>query len=244
MTTSPSLLALTRALATDDETKAAYREDPEGFLRARGHGDLEPAQFATALEHVADALPTPLAVALTTVGDAGAGLGDLLAGVAGIDPDEADVRWAALRGTVDDADPIDGLDGPDEQGDSEPDMTDQPDDLGDDPADLDDEPGGFDRATDPDDPQDGRDTPGGFDRVGGGDTTFGGGIRDDQGRGEDPERPGGFDPVTEPEAGNDVEPDEVPAWETDLEPLGGFDLVPPPDVVEADDPPGGFDDVD
>src|SRR4029453_1138311 len=61
---TPSLLDLTRALATDDATKAAFRADPEGFLEERGWGDLEPDDLATALAHVADALPVHLAGAL------------------------------------------------------------------------------------------------------------------------------------------------------------------------------------
>jgi hypothetical protein len=149
---TPSLLDLTRALATDDATKAAFREDPEGFLAERGWGDLAPDDLAVALGHVADALPVHLANALGDVADPGLGLLDQLAGVATIDPDQAQASWAELTADPADLDAdaeTDATAGGDESDEleavtSDPDLDEGPDDAGAegkagglDPADLD-----------------------------------------------------------------------------------------------------------
>jgi hypothetical protein len=242
---SPSLLQLTRALATDDETKAAYREDPDTFLAARGHGDLDPQDLATALEHVADALPAPLAAALTTAGEAGDSTADLLAGVAGIDPTAAELAWAARTGEASDdlldeqpehdlgVDPQDlDLDGPDRED----------TDLDADPADLDegDQPGGHD-------PAGGSlgeaDEPGGFDRAPADESaTFGTGT----GTGTDAaaDAAAGDDPPDAPVAGDDgpVPGAEVAERAWDDRPDGLDEDLP--GGAEADDGPGGFDPAD
>jgi hypothetical protein len=110
-TDTPSLLELSHALATDDATKASFRADPEGFLAEQGYGDLSPDDLATALGHVADALPVALAAAIGEAVDTGAGVTDQLAGLASIDPDEAQARWDDLTAAPDDTDALDDTDG-------------------------------------------------------------------------------------------------------------------------------------
>jgi hypothetical protein len=143
-TDTPSLLELSRSLATDDATKAEFRADPEGFLAQHGYGDLAPDDLATAMVHVADALPVALASAVTAAIDPAADLADQLAGLAGIDPDDAEARWVELT-----SDPaaIDDLD----TGDVDLDEPDADAIGGLDPADLDaTEPGGMDPAVEDD----------------------------------------------------------------------------------------------
>lgn len=129
--TPTSLLALARALTGDEATRAAYLDDPGGFLAARGLGDLTANDLATALPHLADALPPALAAAV--IGDApswvdAADPHDTFAALAALDVDVALARWAEriapdpedpLGDTgLDGLDPADGLD--DRDGDLDP----------------------------------------------------------------------------------------------------------------------------
>jgi hypothetical protein len=64
VTMPSSFLDVARELLTSAEAKAAYAADPGGFIAARGLDALTPADFEDALEHVADAVPPPVAAAL------------------------------------------------------------------------------------------------------------------------------------------------------------------------------------
>lgn len=156
LTDTPSLLDLTRALATDDATKAAFQADPEGFLRDRGWGDLDPADLATALDHVADALPVHLAGALFELGGDGLGVVDQLVGVATIDPVDAERSWSELTGDghdlgLADLDDLDDDLASEREGGLDPAELDDADGGGLDPADQDDGPSAAKAGSDAED---------------------------------------------------------------------------------------------
>ena len=62
--TPTSFLDLARDLRTDATAKAAFAEDPETFLAARGFAALSPEDLTDAVGFVADTLPAPVAAGL------------------------------------------------------------------------------------------------------------------------------------------------------------------------------------
>ena len=96
MDTPGSILEAARGLIGDPEAKAAFAEDPDGFLAARGLDDFSGPELAEALSHVADALPADEAAQLPD-GETLASLGEspdahtaLLGEVAAVEPSAAD----------------------------------------------------------------------------------------------------------------------------------------------------------
>lgn len=77
-----SLLEVARALLVDADAKVAFRDDPEGYLAARGFDALSPGDLADAADLVADTLPADVAVQLAAP-EGGAGS---LAGFAELEP--------------------------------------------------------------------------------------------------------------------------------------------------------------
>ncbi len=125
-----SLLEVAEDLAGDEAAKAAFNEDPDGYLAAHGLDAFSAGDLATALEHVADALPPETAVHLPPP-DPGAEAADLLGEVARLQPEATDLAFG--EGDVDD-----DLD-PDAEGDADVDsgaMVGPPDDGGDGPDDA------------------------------------------------------------------------------------------------------------
>jgi hypothetical protein len=64
MSTPTPLLDVAEDLIGDPAAKAAFAEDPDGFLAERGLDGLTGDDLSTALEHVADALPAATAARL------------------------------------------------------------------------------------------------------------------------------------------------------------------------------------
>jgi hypothetical protein len=62
--TPTSFLDLARDLRTDATAKAAFAEDPDTFLAARGFAALSPEDLTDAVGFVADTLPAPVAAGL------------------------------------------------------------------------------------------------------------------------------------------------------------------------------------
>jgi hypothetical protein len=92
MDTPGSILEAARGLVGDPEAKAAFAEDPEGFLTARGLDDFTGPELAEALTHVADALPAaeaaqlPDADTLASLAEAPDGPTALFGEVAAVEP--------------------------------------------------------------------------------------------------------------------------------------------------------------
>lgn len=58
---APSILDVARELIDSPDAKAAYADDPAGFMAARGLDDLSNAELEEAVDFVADAMPAPVA---------------------------------------------------------------------------------------------------------------------------------------------------------------------------------------
>jgi hypothetical protein len=104
MDTPGSILEAARGLVGDPEAKAAFAEDPEGFLTARGLDDFSGPELAEAMIHVADALPAdeaaqlPDADTLTSLGEGPDGPAAVFGEVAAVEPMAADGDEAAAGG--------------------------------------------------------------------------------------------------------------------------------------------------
>jgi len=67
-----SILEVARELIESPEAKAAYGEDPDGFMAARGLDALTAAELGDAVGFVAEAMPAPVARQLVTPTDSAA----------------------------------------------------------------------------------------------------------------------------------------------------------------------------
>ncbi|HEY8217807.1 MAG TPA: hypothetical protein VIH82_11780 [Acidimicrobiia bacterium] len=149
--TAATFLEMAHDLMHDGDAKAAFDQDPEGFLAARGFDGLSPDDLTEAVGFVAETLPPETAHALTGP-DAGP---DALARLAQVEPTVEDPADDADEDDGDDGlGAFDADDGPLDHDESEDDGEDEEDDdededddddlgfsSGDDPTQLPDDPG-------------------------------------------------------------------------------------------------------
>ena len=116
MDTPASILEDTRGLIDDPAAKAAFAEDPDGFLASRGLDGFSGQELAEALSHVADALPPhqaaqlPDGEGLAALGEAPDGPTALFGEIAAVEPapsEAADLDFGAGAGAEgEDVDPF------------------------------------------------------------------------------------------------------------------------------------------